>query len=166
MRERNLEILRLRIVERMTYPEIGAAVGLSRARVPQLLHTYFGIDETPRRVSSVMIPVEALATVRESVRIHILSAVEDLSDLLHAGAPDMGHAWRRLDLARELFDSMDADDDVEVLLGRKRGPALAEALRKQLATERYLIDTHDEHKRERHGADAAMIEVVLVSIQS
>jgi sigma-70-like protein len=165
MRDRNLEILRLRIVERMSYTEIGKEVGLSRVRVPQLLHTYFGIGATPHRVSSITIPVEALEVVRESARMHLLSAVEDLSWPLLAGTPDLSDAWQRLDLARELVACVDADDDVEVRLGYRRGPALAEALRKQLDIERSLTDTTDAVQRERHRADVAMIERILSAIE-
>lgn len=47
--ERNLEILRLRIVERMSYVQISREVGLSSSRVPQLLHFYWGVDWSVRR---------------------------------------------------------------------------------------------------------------------
>jgi Sigma-70, region 4 len=39
---RNLEILRLRIVEGLTYKATGEAVGLSKERIRQILRTYFG----------------------------------------------------------------------------------------------------------------------------
>lgn len=42
--ERNLDILKLRLVDRMTYTAIGQEVGLSKTRVTQILHAYFGID--------------------------------------------------------------------------------------------------------------------------
>ncbi len=42
--ERNLDILRLRLVERMNYAAIGREVGLSNTRIHQILHNYFGVN--------------------------------------------------------------------------------------------------------------------------
>jgi hypothetical protein len=80
--------------------------------------------------------VEALAVVRESLQVYLLAAVEDLSWKLLARTADLDDAWVRLDLARALLRDIDADDDVEVHLGRRRGRALAEALRANLDVER------------------------------
>jgi len=44
--DRNLEILRLRVVERMTFEAIGAEVGLSRSRVRQILRWYHGVRQS------------------------------------------------------------------------------------------------------------------------
>jgi hypothetical protein len=164
LRKRNIEILRLRIVEHRTHGEVAKAVGLSKPRIPQILHIYFGVNKGARRVSSVKIPVEALAVVRESLRMRLLAMMQDLCACITAGA---GLEWESFDLMRAvLADVEGVDDDVEIAsLGRKRGVALAEALRRQLDIERYLTDTPDEGQRERHSADAAMIERLLSAMQ-
>jgi hypothetical protein len=159
LRVRSLEILRLRIVERRSYSEIAQAVGLSRPRIPEILHIYYGIDRKPRRSTSVMISAEALAVVRDALRMQLLSAMQDLCACITTGT---GLEWEIFDLARGLLGGVEAaDDDVEVThLGRQRGLALAEALRRQLDTERHLAgEAYDEVERARHSADAAMIDV-------
>jgi hypothetical protein len=164
LRERNLEILRLRIVERKGYAEIGAAVGLSRTRIPQLLRLYFGMGKGPRRPKQVTIPVEALAVVREALRMRLLQDLQDLCACITTGEPDMREEWKRLDLARALLRDVEADDDVEVYLGRKRGTTLIEALHDQLKTERHLEDTADLGQRGRAEAKAATIETLLAGM--
>jgi hypothetical protein len=42
--ERNLRILRLRLVEKMSHAAIAREVGLSKSRVPQILHKHWGVD--------------------------------------------------------------------------------------------------------------------------
>lgn len=42
--ERNLDILKLRIVDRMTYAAIAREVGLSKSRPRQILRWQFGVD--------------------------------------------------------------------------------------------------------------------------
>jgi hypothetical protein len=156
LRTRNIEILRMRLVERMSHTEIGQAVGLSRARVPQILHNHFGLDKKLyQRTNKVTIPVEALALVREALRMYLLSVVDDLHACLSTGEPDMADEWKRLDLARGLLRDVDTDDDVEVFgLVRDRGTTFVKALRNHLAAERYL----------GHDADAAMIERLLSAL--
>lgn len=165
LRKRNIEILRLRLIEHQTYGEIARAVDLSKPRIPQILHIYFGVDRRPHRATSIKLPVEALAVVRESLRMQLLSMMQDLCACITAG---VGLEWDCFDLTRSvLADVEGVDDDVEIAsLGRKRGVALADALRRQLDIERYLTDTLDEGQRERHRADAAMIERLLSEIQS
>lgn len=41
--ERNLDILKLRIVDRMTFAAIGREVGLTKGRIPQILREQFGV---------------------------------------------------------------------------------------------------------------------------
>lgn len=44
LRERNLRILRLRLIEGMSHAAIAREVGLSKSRVPQILHKHWGVD--------------------------------------------------------------------------------------------------------------------------
>lgn len=44
LRERNLRILRLRLIEKMSHAAIAREVGLSKSRVPQILHKHWGVD--------------------------------------------------------------------------------------------------------------------------
>jgi len=159
LRERNVEILRLRLVEGMYPAAIGREVGVTRTRVTQLLHHYFGINKKLLRVRSITIPVEALAVVREAMRTGMLSAVEDLRVCLTTGVPDIDDEWERLSMAHDLLRRTDSDDDVEVYLGRKFGAVLADALRSQLAVERHLAAEDG-----RHGEDAAAIERLLTGM--
>jgi hypothetical protein len=48
--QREHEMLRLRTVEGLTFREIGERYGVSRERVRQLLHFYFGLMGTPPAV--------------------------------------------------------------------------------------------------------------------
>jgi len=156
LRARNIEMVRMRLIEHMSYTEIARAVGLSKPRVSQILGMYFGLDKKIRRPKSVTIPVEALASVREALRMYLLSVVDDLRACLSTGEPDMADEWKRLDLARGLLRDVDtADDDVEVFgLGRDRGTTLIKALRDHLPTERHL----------GHDADVAAIERLLSAL--
>jgi hypothetical protein len=47
--ERNLEMFRLRLVERLTLAEIGARTGVSQERARQILRLHFGLTGTPPR---------------------------------------------------------------------------------------------------------------------
>jgi Sigma-70, region 4/Bacterial RNA polymerase, alpha chain C terminal domain len=44
--QRNREMLRLRIIERLTLAEIGERTGISRERVRQILNVHFGLTGT------------------------------------------------------------------------------------------------------------------------
>jgi hypothetical protein len=166
LRKRNIEILRLRIVERHTHKDIGRAVGTSAARIPQVLHDYFGVDRLPYLASSITVPVEALAVVREALWLHISLIVEEvLGQLIARRTPDLDDLWDRLDLARALLRDVDAaDDDMQLQLGRRRGPAMIDVLRKQLDTERHMADTPDSGQHGRAEANAAAIERLLKAI--
>ncbi|HEX5851963.1 MAG TPA: sigma factor-like helix-turn-helix DNA-binding protein [Solirubrobacteraceae bacterium] len=45
--DRSMEMLRLRLIDGLTFREIGDRYGIGASRVPQLLTTYFGIRGTP-----------------------------------------------------------------------------------------------------------------------
>jgi hypothetical protein len=45
--DRSMEMLRLRLIDGLTFQEIGERYGVGKSRVPQLLATYFGIRGTP-----------------------------------------------------------------------------------------------------------------------
>jgi Sigma-70, region 4 len=47
--ERDLEMFRLRVVERLTLAEVGERTGVSQERVRQILRLHFGLTGTPPR---------------------------------------------------------------------------------------------------------------------
>ncbi|HEV2945617.1 MAG TPA: hypothetical protein VGX26_10945 [Solirubrobacteraceae bacterium] len=163
LRARNIEIVRLRLVEKMNYTAIGRAVGVSKTRVVQLLHDHFGLDSTRVRRTSIVIPAQALAVACTAVRHQFAAAAEDVAACLRSD-DDTSDELRNFDIARGLLHDLKGEDAVEIHLARKRGPVLARALRKQLAIERGLADTSDPCQRERHAGDAATLDRLLSAI--
>lgn len=45
--DRSMEMLRLRLIDGLTFREIGDRYGVGASRIPQLLTTYFGVRGTP-----------------------------------------------------------------------------------------------------------------------
>ncbi len=166
--ERNLDILKLRLIDKMSFAAIGREVGLTGTRVSELLRIYFGVDKRPGPAAKELtIPAASLPVVREALRMELLSAVEDLRACLTTGGPV---EFGRFDKVRELlrfdirWEPREPEADVDVYLGRKRGSILTDALRRQLDTERHLADTPARGQRIIAEANAATIERLLAAI--
>jgi hypothetical protein len=162
LRKRNIEILRLRLVGGLNYAMIGSTIGLTRSRISQILTTYYGLDKKPGRAKSVTIPVEALDVTQEALRHQLADEAESLLACLRSGS-DISDALSSFDEVRYLMRDVDANDDVEIYVGRKRGSVLIEALRKQLSITRYIADDPSTKGKteQRRLDDAAMIERVV-----
>jgi Sigma-70, region 4 len=165
--ERNLDILRLRVVEKMTFAAIGREVGLSTSRVPQILRTYYGVDTRRGREEvesrTLTIPAASLPVVREALRMEMLAAVNDLhADLTNGEAIDLG----RFDEVRKVLCKVGGEGDATqhgpVVMYRD-DPVLAQALRSQLDTEHHMADTPERGQRIAE-ANAATIERLLAAM--
>jgi len=158
LRNRNLEVLRLSIVEWGTGAEVATAVGVSRARIAQILRDYFGIRKAPGPPNWIALPAEALVIVRVALRGYLLTIMQDLANCLRTGAQDLSDGWARLDIARDLLRDSEAEDQVHVSLGRRRAFPLIDALGKQLVIERDLASTARGPERRRHSDNVVLIE--------
>lgn len=136
--ERNLDVLRCRLVDGLSFKATGREVGLTGSRVAEILRVYFGVDAKPRqRPKMLAIPAAALPVAREALRSRMASAAEDLLATLNAG-DEIDEALRRLDDVKWLLRDVQGDEDTEVYVGSaSREPVVAEALEKQLAIERH-----------------------------
>lgn len=163
--ERNLDILKLRIVDGLNFAQIGREVGLTNSRVSEILRIYFGVDKkpsAPRR--ELLIPVAALDVMRDALLELLTGRIEDMAT--EARGPKFHEALTAFDRARYVLNDVgweprDPEADVELYVGRGRDAIVREALTDGLATHRYLTDTHDERQRKRAEASVATIERLL-----
>ncbi len=165
--ERNLDILKLRLIDRLSYAAIGREVGLTHSRVPQILRDYFGVDKKPRPAANdLTIPAASLPVVRDALRMELLSVVEDLRACLTTGVPDLSDELGRFDEVREVlrfhigWEPREPEVDVELYVGRGRDAMLTDALRRQLDTERDMAANGSE----RAEASVAAIERLLAAM--
>jgi hypothetical protein len=166
--ERNLDILKLRIVDGLTYSAIGREVGLSASRVPQILHVYYGVDIKPvLPVKTLTIPSDALDVARDALLELLTGRIEDMATTIRG--PKFPAAMSAFDQVRCLLNDIgwtppDPETTVQLYVGRDRGAVLAEALRGSLATHRHLADTHDVAQRERAERAATAVELLLAMV--
>jgi len=132
MRERNLRILSMRLREHRNCAEIARDVGISGSRVKQVLYDYFGTEKEPVLKRSVLVPAESMPVVRDAIRSELATAVEALLARLSAGGAIASELYD-FDMARGLLEDVEADEDAEIRLVRRRGAVLVKALRDQLA---------------------------------
>jgi DNA-binding CsgD family transcriptional regulator len=169
LRSRNLDILRLWLVERRSLAEIGREAGLSRSRVDQILKGYFGVHKrraAPRNI--ITVPAAALDVMREALLELLTGCMEDMAT--EARTPKFPETLAAFDLARSLladvgWEPRDPEVDVELYLGRGREGAVVKALRENLDTQRYLTDTHDDAQRERAEAAVTTVELLLTVVE-
>jgi hypothetical protein len=163
--ERNLDILKLRIVDGLNFAQIGREVGLTNSRVSEILRIYFGVDKKPsppRR--ELLIPVAALDVMRDALLELLTGRIEDMAT--EARTPKFPETLAAFDRARYVLNDVgweprDHEVDVDLYLGRDRDAIVREALTDGLATHRYLTDTHDEKQRRRAEASVATITRLL-----
>jgi DNA-binding XRE family transcriptional regulator/predicted DNA-binding protein (UPF0251 family) len=91
---RNLEMFRLRFIQGLNLVEIGRRTGVSRVRVHQILHTYFGITEMPVSLKARKVATQA----------------EDNSMTCTPSNAQLGETIRQLRLARQLSQDQLAVD--------------------------------------------------------
>lgn len=169
LRERNLSILRLWLIERRSLAEIGREVGLSRSRVDQILKAYFGVHKrraAPRNI--VTVPASTLDVLRDALLELLTGCIEDMAT--EARTPKFPETLAAFDMARSLltdvgWEPRDPEADVELYLGRGRDRAVVKALRDNLDTQRYLTDTHDDGQRGRAEAAVANLKLLLSRIE-
>ncbi|MHB8240686.1 MAG: hypothetical protein ACYDHN_01725 [Solirubrobacteraceae bacterium] len=143
--ERNLDILKLRLIDGMTYAAIGRAVGLTNSRVSELLRIYFGVDTRDRSNEPVRILYVSAASVpvlREAMLCRLLGTAEDLVATVRAGDDDWYAAWSNTrDVVMLLLD-VQKDQDTEINIGKGHKPKsiIVEALRDYTAVEQNLGD--------------------------
>jgi hypothetical protein len=166
LRERNLMILRLRLVERMTFTEVGREVRVSRSRVDQVLKGHFGVRKRTRNV--ITVPATALDALRDALTELLTGRIEDMAT--EARGPAFGRTLAEFDRVRSLladvgWEPRDPEADVDLHLGRGRDRALVQALRDSLATQRHLADTHDDAQRERAERAATAVALLLAMVE-
>jgi len=165
--DRNLEVVRLRLLEKQSYAEIGRAVGVSRSRVDQILSWLYGIDRSGRAMA-LRVPAAAVPVMRDAL-LHLFTwRTEELLTALKArGRPDLPRALDAFDQARSLVNQVgasahDPETPLEVWIGHKRRSLVLKALRDYLATERDVMEAaEDETERERATMRATTCELLL-----
>jgi len=162
--ERNLEILRLRLVERVDYAEIARATGITRSRVDQILHSIFGIDRAGRG-TTLQVPVDAVPDFRRALLELLADRIEALGTAMTKGR-GLELALVDFDRARSLVKEVgiiarEPEVPVEVWVGRTRRSEVLRALRCHLCLARDLADTHDRAQRRRAEASVAAMEKLL-----
>ena len=165
--DRNVEVVRLRLLEKQSYTEIGHALKISRSRVDQILSWLYGIDRAGRAMS-VRVPAAAVPVMRDAL-LHLFTwrAEELLTALKARGRPDLPRALDALDQARSLVNQVgasahDPETPIELWIGHKRRSLVLKALRDYLATERDMMEaTGDETERERATMRATTCELLL-----
>ncbi len=122
--ERNLDILKLRIVDAMTYTAIGREVNLSKGRVPQILHTYFGVDIGPHRPAPILrVQSSDVPVLRAALVMRMRELAEDLdTDAWKEAFEQMRDVYY---LAQEVAHD---GEDVEMYAGGSRGEIVTQAL--------------------------------------
>jgi hypothetical protein len=141
--ERNLDILKLRLVDGLTYAAIGRAVGLTNSRVSELLRNYFGVDAREphgERVRILYVPAADVPILRDALLGRLLGTAEDLTATLSAGDEGWYAAWSSTQDVVWLLLEVQKDKDTEINVGKaqKRKSIITRALRDQAEVERHL----------------------------
>jgi hypothetical protein len=123
--ERNLDMLKLRIVDGLTYAAIAREVDLSKARVPQILHVYYGVDVGPQRPRPVLrVPASDVPVLRAALVLRMRELAEDLdTDAWKEAFEQMRDVYY---LAQEVAQD---GEDVEMYAGGSRQEIVTKALR-------------------------------------
>jgi hypothetical protein len=166
--ERNLDILKGRLVDGLNFAAIGREVGVTGSRVAELLRIYFGVGNRPAPPrKALLVPVAALDVMRDALLELLTGRIEDMAT--EARGPKFPDAQSAFDQARYVLNDVgwkprDPEVDVDLYLGRDRDVIAREALTNSLATHRYLIGTHDDDQRKRAEASVVTIERLLAAM--
>jgi hypothetical protein len=140
--ERNLDILKLRLIDGLNFAQIGREVGLTNSRVSELLRIYFGVDRKPSRATPERIlHVEAASVpvLREAFLGRLQGAAEDLEATVRAGDDDWYAMWHAAQEVVWLLLEVQKDEDTEIKVG-KRKAIITKALREHADARRNLSD--------------------------
>ena len=142
--DRNLEVLRLRLIEEMNHAAIGRTVGLGRTRVGELLRSRFGVDVKPHDPSPrFYVDAADVPVLRDALLHRLQGAAEHLASTL-AGADTGGWyaAWDSAhDVVRLLLDlQKDEDTDLAATRGSTRRAVITQALREFVEDRSDLAD--------------------------
>jgi hypothetical protein len=122
--ERNLDILKLRIVDGLTYAAIGREVGLTNSRVSEILRTRFGVDAKDTRPPKVLrVQAADVPVLRAALLMRLRELGEGIEDA------DWSEVLGRMQEVMYLLREVEDDEDVEMHVGAKsRGPVVRQAL--------------------------------------
>jgi len=141
--ERNLDILRLRIVEKMTFAAIGREVGLTHGRIPQILRTYYGVETGRGRKEHkdrvLTIPAASVPMLREAFLGRLQGAAEDLEATVRAGDDGWYAMWHAAQEVVNLLLEVQKDKDTTIKVGKRRA-IITKALRDHADARRNLSD--------------------------
>jgi hypothetical protein len=166
-RERNLEIVRLWLLEKLPCTDVGARAGVSRSRVNQILHWLYGFEG---RGSTLRATAAEVPVLREALVMELARAASKLhAAIWRHGHPDLRETLAAFDEVRSLVREVgvaapDVEQPVELWVGRKRRSIVLAVLRDQLAIERDLADTHDAEQRARAEANVRIVERLLRAV--
>jgi len=141
--ERNLDILKLRLIDGMNFAQIGREVGLTNSRVSELLRIYYGVDARERKdnepVRILYVPAAAVPVLREALLGRLQGTAEDLVATIQAG-DDWYAAWHATQDVAWLLLEVQKDEDTEINIGKAAKPKsiIVRALRDHAEVERNL----------------------------
>lgn len=140
--ERNLDILKLRLIDGLNFAQIGREVGLTNSRVSELLRMYFGVDARERNepVRILYVPAASVPVLREALLGRLQGTAEDLVATIRAGDDGWYAAWSSTKDVAWLLLEVQKDEDTEITIGKAAKPKsiIVRALRDHAEVERNL----------------------------
>jgi Sigma-70, region 4 len=144
--ERNLDILKLRLIDGLNFAQIGREVGLTNSRVSEILRDYFGVDRRPalhdEPVRILYVTAADVPVLREALLGRLLGTAEDLVATVRAGDDDWYAAWSSTQNVMYLLLEVQKDEDTEINIGKADKPKsiIVKALRDHAEVTRNLSD--------------------------
>ena len=144
--ERNLDILKLRLIDGLNFAQIGREVGLTNSRVSEILRNYFGVDARGRKdaepVRILYVTAADVPVLREALLGRLQGTAEDLVATIRAGDADWYAAWHATQDVAWLLLEVQKDEDTEINIGKAHKPKsiIVRALRDHVEVCRNLND--------------------------
>ena len=116
--ERNLDILKLRIVDGMTYAAIGREVGLTGGRVTSILHDFYGFGvKAAGRAQILYVAAADVPVLRDAALYALRVAAEDLAATLATDPEGWYAKWHTAKQVMDLLLEIQKDKDTAINVG-------------------------------------------------